>query len=151
MPVIVIGADTRAGRAILRRLHDPHRELRAFVSNEVVAGELKGEGVKVALGDVSDESHIEGASLRCFSAVLIAEAASDDRDRAFAETAEDVLAGWARAVARSKVQRVIWVTDAEPPGTAIEEVATVDPADPDLADRVAELDDAQTIMRPPAN
>lgn len=151
MPVIVIGADTRHGRAILRRMRvQPDRELRAFVSSESVAGELKQEGVKVALGDVSDESHIEGASMRCFSAVLIAEAASDDRERAFADTAAEVLSGWARAVARSQVRRVIWVSGSEPPDTATEEVAIVDPADPELVEKVAALDDAQTITRPTA-
>lgn len=148
MPVIVVGADTPPGRAILRRMHNPERELRAFVSSESVAGELKDDGIKVALGDVSDESHVEGASLRCFSAVLIAEAASDDRERAFADSPDDVLEGWARAVARSKVKRVIWVTGSETPETAVDEVATVDPADPNLADRVVALDDAQTITRP---
>lgn len=145
MPVIVVGADTNPGRAILNRLNQPGREIRAFVSSEEVALELKEEGVKVALGDVSDEGHVEGASLRCFSAVLVAEAASDDRDRAFATAAEEVLTGWARAVANSQVTRVIWVTGSEPPATTIEEVATVDPADPELADKVAALDDAQRI------
>ncbi len=148
MPVIVVGADTSPGRAILDRLNQPDREIRAFVSSEETALELKEEGVKVALGDVSDEGHVEGASLRCFSAVLVAEAASDDRERSFATSAEDVLTGWARAVANSQVTRVIWVTGSAPPVTAIEEVATVDPADPGLADRVAALDDAQRITRP---
>lgn len=150
MPVIVVGADTPAGGAILDRLNHPERELRAFVTSLAAAEELRREGVKVALGDVSDDSHVEGASYRCFTAVLVAEAAADDRERSFADTTEDVLAGWARAVSRSEVRRVIWVTSSKPPLTQVEEVATVDPSDPDLADKVAALDDAQKIRKLPS-
>ena len=151
MPVIVVGADTEPGRRIIDRLNHPEREIRAFVTNETTAMELKGEGIKVALGDVSDESHVEGAALRCFSAVLVGEAAVDNRERSFAASPRDVMSGWARAVARSQVKRVIWVTPDDPPETAIGEVATVDPNDPALADKVAALDDAQTITTPPAD
>lgn len=149
MPVIVVGADTRQGKAILDRLNDPQREVRAFVSSEPVAAELKDAGVKVALGDVSDESHVEGASLRCFSAVLVAEAATDSRERSFASTPEQVMAGWARAVSNSQVSRAIWVSEMTPPESSIAEVAKVDPTDPDLADKVAALDDAQKISNLP--
>jgi len=151
MPVIVVGADTEPGKLILDRLNHPEREIRAFVTSEATAIQLKDEGVKVALGDVSDESHIEGAALRCFSAVLVAEAAADNRERSFADSPQDVMRGWARAVARSKVKRVIWVTSDDPPETAITEVARVDPADPELVEKVAALDDAQTINRPAAD
>lgn len=151
MPVIVVGADTGPGEAIIDRLDHPDREVRAFVSDESIAASLRDRGVKVALGDVSDESHVEGAALRCFSAILVVEAAEDGRDRSFAETSAEVLAGWARAVTRSGVKRVIWVTAEPPPAVAIGEVATVDPDDPDLAERVAALDDAQTISRSPTD
>lgn len=145
MPVIVVGADTGPGRLIIDRLNHPEREIRAFVTSEAIAMELKHEGIKVALGDVSDESHVEGAALRCFSAVLVAEAATDDRERSFAGNPQDVMSSWARAVARSKVKRVIWVSLDDPPETAVGEVATVDPTDPELGEKVAALDDAQTI------
>lgn len=148
MPVIVVGADTEPGRLIINRLNHPDREIRAFVTSEAAAIELKDEGVKVALGDVSDESHVEGAALRCFSAVLVAEAAEDSRERSFARSARDVMSGWARAVAKSDVKRVIWVTSGDPPEVTIGEVATVDPADPELEEKVAALDDAQTISTP---
>lgn len=149
MPVIVVGADTEQGRAITERLHRPEREVRAFVSDEKTATELKGLGVKVALGDVSDESHVEAASLRCFSAILIATAAEDGRERAFAETIEEVLEGWARAVSGSRVHRVIWVSGHEPPPVRIREVATVAPSDPGLIDKVLALDDAQEMSTSP--
>ena len=144
MPVIVVGADTFSGRAIIDSLYDPDREIRAFVSDVDVAQELKASGIKVALGDVSDDSHVEAAATACFSAVLIAEAASDDRERAFATEPDGVLDGWARAVAASKVTRVIWV-GLEPPEAEVAETAVVDPDDPELAEKVTALDDAASI------
>ena len=143
MPVIVVGADTGVGRAIIDGLYTPAREIRAFVSDEEQGAELKDLGIKVALGDVSDESHVEAAALNCFTAVLVAEASTDDRERSFAATPTDVLAGWARAVA--SVTRVIWVSAGEVPDTATPEMAKVDPDDPDVVAKVVALDDAQKI------
>ena len=151
MPVIVIGADTENGDRVIERLIKPPREVRAFVTDPDSAIRLKERGVKVALGDLSDESHVEGASLRCFSAVLIAEAAEDDRERSFAATPTEVMTGWARAVERSGVKRVIWVAAGATPAVDVDEVAVVDPDERDLPARVAALDDAQEISRPAAN
>ena len=145
MPLIVVGADTDTGRAIVEGLTDPAREVRAFVSDEKTASELRSMRVKVALGDVSDDSHVEAASTACFTAVLIAEAAFDNRERSFAKSAEEVFDGWAAAVTASKVKRVLWVTADETPGLAIDEVAMLDPSDPKLVEKVVALDDAQTI------
>ncbi|MGD2100882.1 MAG: NAD-binding protein [Acidimicrobiia bacterium] len=145
MPLIVVGADTRAGRAILEP-HDPRRrEVRVFVTDESVGNELRSRGFKVAVGDVSDESHVEAASTRCFSAVLIAQAATDSRERSFAVGSDQVLNGWASAVANSKVKRVIWVTGDEPPETDVAEVAVVSPDSPDLAKEVTDLDDIASL------
>lgn len=145
MPVIVVGADTPTGISVVDRLLTPDREVRAFVTDVEAGLALKERGVKVAFGDVSDDSHVEGAATRCFSAVLIAEAASDERERSFASTPDQVLSGWAQAVAASEVQRVIWITADEPPRTKVPEVATVDPADADLVEKVFALDDAHSI------
>ncbi|MFQ5522976.1 MAG: NAD(P)H-binding protein [Acidimicrobiia bacterium] len=143
MPVIVVGADTGVGRAIIEGLYDPSRDIRAFVSDEEQGAELKERGIKVALGDVSDESHIEGAAMNCFTAVLVAEASADKRERSFAASPAEVLAGWARAVA--SVTRVIWVSGGEVPDTTAPESAQVDPGDPDVVAKVVALDDAQKI------
>lgn len=143
--MIVVGADTEAGETILRRLDARRREVRAFVTDEPKGLALKEEGFKVAIGDVSDDSHVEGAALRCFSAVLIAEAASDGRERSFADSAEAVLRGWASAVSNSQVSRVIWVMAGDPPETTADEVAKVEPDDPDLAVKVVELDEASSL------
>ena len=147
MPVIVVGADTAAGRNVVEALLEPDREVRAFVSDATVAAQLRAQGVKVAIGDVSDDTHVEVASTNCFSAVLMTSAASDDRERAFATSPEKVLEGWARAVAAVGVTRVIWVGSGELPHVKTPESTAVDPNDPDLAMKVAELDDAQEIAK----
>jgi nucleoside-diphosphate-sugar epimerase len=143
--MIVVGADTQVGSTILEKLDATRREVRVFVTDEPRGLALKEEGFKVAIGDVSDDSHVEGAALRCFSAVLIEEAASDGRERAFADTPDGVLRGWANAVSNSKVSRVIWVMAGRPPETSSDEVAIVDPDDPDLGAKVFELDNARSI------
>lgn len=145
MPLIVVGADTREGQEILDRLDAPEREIRAFVTDESAGPALRERGIKVATGDVSDESHVEAAALRCFSAVLITEAARDGRQRAFASSPRDVLEGWARAMKSSDVTRVIWVTDGEYPETGAQEVTAVDPTDPGFAETVIALDEAHSI------
>lgn len=144
MPVIVVGADTAVGRAIVDALIEPDREVRAFVSDLGAAEELRGQGVKVALGDVSDPSHVGGACTRCFSAVLVTEAASDDRERSFAKTPGAVLSGWVEAVQDAQVTRIIWVGEGAIPVPGLE-VTTVSGSEPHIPRRVAELDDAATI------
>lgn len=143
MPAIVVGADTTLGRAIVDELLEPDREVRAFVTDPRVAEELKAMGVKVALGDVSDASHVAGASTRCFSAILVIEASTDDRERSFARTPTAVIDGWIQAVTESEVSRVIWVGADHPvPGI---EWASVAADAPDAAARVAQLDDAAEL------
>ena len=66
MPVIVIGADTPTGHAVVDALLPRRGEVRAFVSDPTEAAALKERGVKVAVGDVSDGSHIGGAATQGF-------------------------------------------------------------------------------------
>jgi nucleoside-diphosphate-sugar epimerase len=145
MPVIVVGADTSQGRAVVGGLVEPGREVRAFVSDPAAGAELRELGVKVALGDVSDDSHVQISCTNCFTAVLITEAARDGRERSFAAKEEQVLEGWAAAAAASGVTRVIWVHDGEPPPVRVREVRTVSPSHPDLVAEVAALDDARVL------
>jgi nucleoside-diphosphate-sugar epimerase len=145
MPVIVVGADTKEGKAIIEGLVEPGREVRAFVSDPDVAGDLRSAGVKVALGDVSDDSHVQGACTNCFTAVLVTEAARDDRERSFAATEPEVLQGWADAVTASAVTRVIWIHDGDVPTTGAKESTRVAPADPELVHRVVALDNAVAL------
>jgi hypothetical protein len=123
----------------------PGREVRAFVTDPEVAGRIRGSGAKVALGDLSDSSHVEAACMHCFTAVLVTEAARDQRERAFAEEADQVLQGWAGAVAAAGVTRVIWVGDDEGLPATPAESARVSPSDPELVDKIVALDNARTL------
>ena len=147
MPVIVVGADTPVGLSVVSALIEPDREVRAFVTDAEVGTSLKAQGVKVALGDVSDPSHVGGACLNCFSAVLVTEAARDERERAFARDPLTVLEGWAEAAREADVARVIWVDSiGDLPPTGIDETAVVTPGDvDDVAAEVVRLDDAATL------
>lgn len=111
MPVIIVGADTPLGAATMDTFLPRPSEVRAFVTSPDVAIELRSRGVKVALGDVSDGSHIGGAALNAFCAVLIGHAATDERERSFAEDRESVLAAWAEGLVDAGVKRVILVDD----------------------------------------
>ena len=149
MPVIVIGADTPVGEATIKAVVAAAAEVRAFISDEERADDLKAQGVKVALGDVSDFSHVEAAALNCFCAILVAEAAADGRERAFAVTQQEVWAGWATAVRNAGLHRTIWV-DTEGTGTGLPrptpEVAIVVHADVEKAAAVvADLEGLQSI------
>lgn len=148
MPVIVVGADSPIGMAVVDAVLEPDREIRAFVSDPGVASQLKKRGVKVALGDLSDGSHVSGACLNVFSAVLVGQAAADGREMSFAKGPAAVLDAWAAAVSEASVQRVIWVLDHAPPPTRIREVAVVSAEGrtmTDVATEVADLDDAASI------
>lgn len=141
MPVIVIGADTTTGLGITEKLLTTAGEVRAFVTDPAAAGALKARGVKAALGDVSDASHVAGAAAGCFAAVLVTEAACDARERAFAADSASVLAGWTAALEASSVRRAIWVAGAEatPPKESRPEHAVVPTEGRPIADVVAEV------------
>ncbi len=154
MPVIVIGADTELGAAVIGALLDRAGEVRAFVTDPVAGAAFKARGVKVATGDVSDGSHVASASVNTFSAVVVPEAAFDDRERSFAPDPAAVLDVWAEALAEAGVRRVIWLEDERAegaPGTlasATAELATVETAGlkpSEVAATVARLDDAAQI------
>ncbi len=125
MPVIVIGADTPLGRAAVTALLPGVGELRAFVTNPDDAERLKQQGVKVALGDVSDGSHVGGAALNAFCAVLAVEAAIDDRERSFADSPEAVIAAWAEGLADGGIKRAIWLEHDDVPAEAYRPLAAV--------------------------
>ena len=112
MPVIVIGADTPEGAAILPALEPASGEVRLFVSDPATGAELRKHG-KVAVGDVSDGSHVGGAALGAFCAVAIARAASDHRERNFAETPAAVYAQWADGLEDAGIGRIIFVATAD--------------------------------------
>jgi putative NADH-flavin reductase len=152
MPVIVVGADTPLGDAIVTALLPRRGEVRAFVTDPEAAASLRDRGVKVALGDVSDGSHVAGAALNAFSAVLLADAAADGRERSFAATPEEVATAWAEGLRDAAVTRVIWVDGAGTvPGriraAAAESaaVATEGRTPQEIAAAVAALDEAADL------
>ena len=148
MPVIVVGADTPLGEAVMDEFLPRASEVRAFVSSPQAAALLKERGVKVALGDVSDGSHVGGAALNAFCAVLIQQAATDDRERSFADDPAAVLAAWAEGVNDAAVKRTIVVWDGPPPevlssirSQTVVVVGATGGSDDEIADEVARLED----------
>lgn len=149
MPVIVVGADTPMGETIMDALLPRDGEVRAFVTSERVAADLKARGVKVAIGDVSDGSHVGGAALNAFCAVLVEAAAADSRERSFAADADEVAAAWIEGLNDAAVTRAIFVGSDPPDAARLKaEFAVVDPAGlspTEVAARVAELEDAAEL------
>ena len=147
MPVIIVGADTPFGLQIAERLSTETAELRAFVSDPDSVAPLRAFGCKVAVGDVSDESHIGAAAHGCFSAILVTEASEDGRERSFADTALKVVRGWAAGARDAGVQRIIWVTDGRVnlPDIVSMEVATVHVRDEGALDLVLTYEDLATL------
>ena len=152
MPVIVVGADTPQGRAIVPALTPASGEVRLFVSDPGVADELRAIG-KVAVGDISDGTHVGGAAIGAFCAVLVAEAAHDDRERHFASSPRLVFSQWADGLKDAGVGRIIFVAGAadaaisDKLASAAPEFVVV-PADRDPADvatEVSGLEHAQKI------
>jgi nucleoside-diphosphate-sugar epimerase len=142
MPVIVIGADSPLGEWITSRLAAPDREVRAFVSSPAAGARLKQSGIKVAIGDLSDEGHIGAACTHCFGAVMIEEALRDGRELAFASP-DRAASGWVAAAAEARITRVIWVGGNPPvfssPQSAV--VSVEGRSASEVADEVAYLDD----------
>lgn len=147
MPVMVVGADTPVGEVIIEELIDPDREVRAFVSDPSVGVRLKQGGVKVALGDVSDTSHVSAACLRCHTVVLVCDAGRDGREISFATDATELFTQWAQAVSESGAKRVIWVANHPIPEAQVPERATVDSdlSPGEIANQVVDLDDAAAL------
>ncbi|MFQ5967072.1 MAG: NAD(P)H-binding protein [Acidimicrobiia bacterium] len=113
MPVLVVGADTPVGQEIVTELLDREGDVRTFVSDPAAGESFKQRGAKVAVGDPSDDSHIEGAATQAFSAVMITGCLRDGRELSFAESPDAVMDRWAQALRSAKVRRVIWVLDPE--------------------------------------
>lgn len=108
MPVIVVGADTEVGHAVIEALRPASGELRAFVSDPDTAERYR-PFAKVAVGDVSDGSHVGGAAIGAFCAIVIAAAAHDDRERYFTQSPEELFSQWAGGLADAGISRVIVV------------------------------------------
>ena len=152
MPVIVVGADSSLGRAIVPHLAPASGEIRLFVSDPEVVEELRLIG-KVAVGDISDGTHVGGAAIGAFCAILIGEAAHDERERHFADSPRKLFSQWADGLRDAGVSRIIFVANpedvavADPLTTAAPEFAVVAADLPvaEIAPRVSSLEQAQKI------
>lgn len=151
MPVIVIGADTAPGSGVIDALLPRHGEVRAFVSDIPTGLALKERSAKVAIGDISDGSHVGGAALNTFCAVVVAEAAIDDRERSFASDPAAVVAAWAEGLTDAAVERIIVIDHPDVPTTGLEGIAdqyaVVDGRQPvdAIAEAVEKLESAASI------
>lgn len=149
MPVIVVGADTPVGAEIVAELAGYAGEVRAFITDPTPADRFRRMGCKVAMGDLSDGSHLEIAAFECFTAVLIAGAAGDGRERSFAETPEAVAVAWMEAVRDAGIHRLIWIgSDAlpDPPDRAVcPEVAVLAESERGVPQEVARLNELETL------
>ena len=151
MPLIIVGADTPIGASVVGAVTPREGEVRVFVTEPEAAERYKAQGIKVAVGDVSDGSHVGGAALNAFCAVLIEDAAVDDRERSFAGSPDEVIAGWAEGLADAGVTRALWVGATPLPQairTAVREsaaVATAGTPPEAVAARVAELEDVAEL------
>ena len=152
MPVLIVGADTPVGATIVNALTDREGELRCFVTDPDAAADLKRLSAKIALGDVSDGSHVGAAGLNCFSMVFVCSAATDNRERAFGMTPAQVFEQWQEAITMAGARRIIWVEDADTIGSGsritANEIAVVAGADlsaDDIADRVVALDEVSDL------
>lgn len=151
MPVIVIGADTPLGEVIIEGLMPRESEVRAFVSDVDKGLELRRRGAKVAIGDLSDGSHVGGAATRAFCAIFVASSASDDRERSFADTPLEVYRQWRDGLADSGIKRILWVDENPPPpfiADSAPETVHVDVSaktPQQVSEEVARLEDAQSV------
>ena len=149
MPIIIIGADTPIGSEIITELARSTGEVRAFISDPEPAESFRRMGCKVAMGDVSDGSHIEIAAFECFTAVLIAEAAADGRERSFADAPEAVAVAWMEAMRGARIHRLIWIGSDALPGPpdpeVCPEIAVLSEGRPDVPHEVAHLNEAESL------
>jgi uncharacterized protein YbjT (DUF2867 family) len=150
MPVIVVGADTHLGETIISALAARGGEIRAFVSDAARGATLRAQGVKVAVGDLSDGSHLVGAAHDAFTAVFIEAALLDGRPCEFAADSTAVVTTWKAAISEAGVQRAIWVGAASQYALAgfAPEFAVVVPedrSDREIALDVADLNDRRDL------
>jgi hypothetical protein len=110
MPVLVIEADTDLGHAIVPALRPASGEVRLFASDAAAVARYRGVA-KVAVGDISDGTHVGGAATGAFCAIVIAAAAHDERERYFAAGTRELFRQWADGLAESGISRVIVVGD----------------------------------------
>jgi uncharacterized protein YbjT (DUF2867 family) len=109
MPVLVTGAETAVGRAVVRRLAADGGEVRVFLDLERVLvadpAPFKALGCKVAQGALDDEGHVESALERVHTVMHLASSPLDDPSRML-----DAAATMLSAAIGAGCRRVIWLS-----------------------------------------
>ncbi|MGA9597607.1 MAG: hypothetical protein WBV06_15745 [Acidimicrobiia bacterium] len=155
MPVLVIGADTDLGHAIVPALRPASGELRIFASDADAVARYR-EFAKVAIGDISDGTHVGGAATGAFCAIVIAAVAHDDRERYFAATTVELFGQWADGLAEAGIARIIVVgaerelPSPDPLHKAAIEYHHVDTAGKSIDQIVSEVTDLEAAARRPS-
>lgn len=121
MPVIVVGADTEIGHAIVPMLRPASGEIRLFASDADAVARYR-DFAKIAIGDISDGTHVGGAAIGAFCAIVITTAAHDERERHFAASPNELFAQWADGLADAGVSRVIVVGPLPPDSGPLSQV-----------------------------
>jgi hypothetical protein len=121
MPVIVVGADTELGHAIVPALRPASGEIRLFASDAEAVTRYRAFA-KIAVGDISDGTHVGGAAIGAFCAIVIAAAATDERERHFAADPTELFAQWADGLADAGIRRVILVGQELPPDNPLSQI-----------------------------
>lgn len=138
MPVIIVGADTDVGLAIVTAALRESGEVRAFVTDGAIAEQLRRRRVKVAVG--ADGSHLASAATNAHTAVLVFEASGGSGDG----IDRNVVSEWVAAVVAARVKRIIGVGDIPDAlaGLAAENavVAVAGRSSTEIADEVVGLD-----------
>jgi uncharacterized protein YbjT (DUF2867 family) len=109
MPVLVTGAESAVGRAVIRRLARDGGEVRVFLDLERAAvvdpTPFKALGCKVARGALDDEGHVETALEQVHTVMHLASSPLDDPPR-MRDSAATVLS----AAIGAGCRRVIWLS-----------------------------------------
>lgn len=110
MPVLVVGADGAAGRAAVKLLVRSFGEVRAYadasVTTEDDAAALRVLGVKVAVGDLDDEAHLEAALEQVYTVVHLAGGPFTPPDEVL-----DAFATTVSAAIGAGCRRLVWATE----------------------------------------
>lgn len=110
MPVLVVGADGAAGRAAVELLVRSFGEVRAYADAAVTtdddAAALRSLDVKVAVGDLDDEAHLEAALEQVFTVVHLAGGPFTPPDEVL-----DSFATTVSAAIGAGCRRLVWATE----------------------------------------
>jgi uncharacterized protein YbjT (DUF2867 family) len=108
MPVLVTGAESWLGAAVIEQLRATGGELRAYLDATVAtdddAARLRAEGCKVALGELDDEGHLEAACEQVHTVAHCWTGPLHDPDEQV-----EVAATLGSALLGAGVRRLIWV------------------------------------------